>query len=48
MKENSSVLELTGYDSSILTKDKLFKNALELLLTLYTTRKAALKQNLSR
>ena len=30
MKENSSVLELTGYDSSILTKDKLYKNALEL------------------
>jgi hypothetical protein len=30
MKENSSILELTGYDSSILTKDKLYKNALEL------------------
>jgi len=30
MKENSSILELTGYDSFILTKDKLYKNALNL------------------
>jgi len=30
MKENSSILELTGYNSTILTKDKLYKNALEL------------------
>ncbi len=30
MKENSSILELTGYDSSILTKVKLYKNVLEL------------------
>ena len=30
MKENSSILELTGYDSGILTKDKLYKNALDL------------------
>ena len=30
MKENSSILELAGYDSSILTKDKLYQNALEL------------------
>ncbi len=28
--ENSSIIWLTGYDSSILTKDKLYKNALEL------------------
>jgi hypothetical protein len=30
MLENSSILELTGYDSDALTKDKLYKNALAL------------------
>jgi hypothetical protein len=43
MKENSSILELTGYDSAVLTKDKLYKNALEL----YTV-KDSLEQYLSK
>lgn len=43
MKENSSILELTGYDASILTKDKLYKNALDLYAV-----KDSLEQYLSK
>jgi hypothetical protein len=43
MKENSSILELTGNDASILTKDKLYKNALNLYKV-----KDSLEQHLSK